>query len=191
MLVLKHQRGILIGSVLHKENLSVRTLTWVAEGGKGIRGVWVCVHVCVCERDRERKRGNGLLEQLEALFICCFSHRPSNGWSFCILSFCSNLSMLPTLPHRNRPFILCPSVCVCVSRVSSFLSASLCSRDADVVGMSWEGAWVYTLFACYIIYPFLLQAITHVLFLLLMLRREEMKTSVLHERRIYPPVKLF
>lgn len=44
--------------------------------------------------------------------------------------------------------------------VSSFLSASPCIRDADVVGLSWEGAWVYTLFARYIIYPFLLQAVT-------------------------------
>lgn len=36
--------------------------------------------------------------------------------------------------------------------------------EADVVGMSREGAWVYTVFPRYIIYPFLLQAITRVFF---------------------------
>lgn len=78
--------------------------------------------------------------------------------------FFNNLSMLPTCPRRNRPSILCPCVSVC----SECLLLSVCFTVQQGMLMSWgclgRGAWVYTVFPRYIIYPSLLQAITRAFF---------------------------
>ncbi len=98
---------------------------------------------------------------LEALFICCISHRPPNGLSYVIFFFVEwPLSMPPHSTTQKRtlhPVLGSVCVCVCVCVWDSVLSAhsSFCllccrSRDADVLGV---GVGLETLSASYIIYP--------------------------------------